>query len=70
VSTTAIVGAALMLAAAARPWLGVPKPDTSHSFAVRFNGGTTLYFHRGVGWWLENGRLVFAGLVAAAVLVE
>lgn len=49
--------AAWALGVTRRLWAST-EPTDHATFAVRFRGGETFFFHPLIGWWLQNGLWV------------
>ena len=52
-----------------RSW-SIEIPDAAHTYGIRFRGGTDLFFRPSIGWFIEHGLWVFAGLVLAAFAID
>lgn len=56
-------------AGAPKNW-AVTIPDAAHTYGIRVRTGVDLFFRPAVGWFIEHGLWLCAGLAVASLLVE
>jgi uncharacterized membrane protein len=44
--------------------------DATHPYAIRFKGGTVLFFTPAIGWFLENSLWICFVLLCVSILIE
>src|ERR1700730_18036419 len=62
--------AASWLMGVTRSFWAPPLADATHSYAIRFKGGTVLYFTPPIGWLLETSMWIVLVLLFLSVAIE